>query len=227
MKVTALMTCNKFWNRFRACAPHWKEAAFHGEQQWLDIKVAYPRFRPPSNQLPHDVFEYKLISDAYLPGSLVESKPMMLKRMIDEMRRDPPTYVVFTDADIIPPPDLFDGVTNKTTLFWTASRVDLSQVMTESFLRSGNLPSNEVLRSHPTEEKKIGMGWFQMVRWEALNAVYPSLPWHTSGYDKFDYALWQELNNRFGSRQLYTKRPFVHLWHGDPGSTWQGTDKEW
>lgn len=227
MKVTAIMTCHKFWKRFKACAPYWEAAAKNGDEGWLKIQVGYPSLRPASGTLPQDIFEYRLLTDVHPKGSKVESKPAMLKKMIDNMRRDPPTYVLFTDADIIPPPDLFEAITSKSVVFWVANRVDLSQVMTEAFLRSGNLPSDEVLRAHPIIAKKMGMGWFQMVRWEALSSVYPHLQWDTPGYDKFDFSLWQELHSRFGSRQLYTKRPFVHLWHGDPGSTWQGTDKEW
>ena len=227
MKITAIMTCNKFWNRFRACAPHWEAAAKNGEEGWLKVQVGHPQLRPASGTLPQGIFEYRHLPDVYPKNSRVESKPAMLKKMIDSMRQNPPTYVLFTDADIIPPPDLFEAITSKSVVFWVAHRVDLSQVMTESFLRSGELPSDEVLRAHPIVGKKVGMGWFQMVRWEALSAVYPSLRWDTPGYDKFDYSLWQELNNRFGSRLIQTKRPFVHLWHGDPGSTWQGTNKEW
>ena len=227
MRVTAIMTCNKFWKRFQACAPHWEIAAKNGDENWLKIQVGYPTFRPPSDKLPHSIFEYHMLPNCYLKGSQVESKPAMLKILIDGMRRNPPTYVLFTDADIIPPPDLFESITSKSVVFWVANRVDLNQVMTESFLRSGNLPSDEVLCTYPVIEKKMGMGWFQLVRWEALNAVYSNLKWDTPGYDKFDFSLWQELHNRFGFKQLCTRRPFVHLWHGNPGSTWQGTNKEW
>lgn len=227
MRVTAIMTCNKFWKRFKACAPYWEAAAKGGEDGWLNVQVGHPCIRPPADTFPHSIFEYHMLSDVYPKGSKVESKPAMLKQMIDSMRKNPPTYVLFTDADIIPPPDLFEAITSKSVIFWTANRVDLNQVMTESFLRSGILPSDDVLRAHPIIAKKTGMGWFQMVRWEALNVVIPSLQWDTPGYDKFDFSLWKELDNRFGSKNICTKRPFVHLWHGDPGSTWQGTDKEW
>jgi hypothetical protein len=160
-------------------------------------------------------------------GDGLESKPAMLKEMIHDMRRDPPAYVLFTDADIVPPPDLFESITSTSVVFWVSNRVDLDQVMTESFLRTGKLPSNEVLKSLQPTLKKKGMGWFQMVRWEALNVVSPLLDWTSPGYDKFDYSLWQKLSDRFGSSTVKTQRPFVHLWHGDPGSTWKGTEKEW
>lgn len=227
MKVTAVMICHKFWNRFKACAPYWEEAAKNGPENWLKVKVCYPESRPAINTIPHGVFEYQRAMNAYPGGGKLESKPAMLRETINSMRRDPPTYVLFTDADIIPPHDLFEAITSQQTIFWVANRVDLNQVMTESFLRNGTLPSNQVLKSITPVEKKIGMGWFQMIRWEALNAILPSLDWYSPGYDKFDYSLWQEAKKRFGCSQIMTERPFVHLWHGDPGSTWKGTKKEW
>jgi hypothetical protein len=227
MKIDAIMTCNKFWKRFAACAPYWENAANNVKKNCFKIHVGHPAFRPPLEKIPKGIFEYHMLPDVYPNGSKVESKPAMLKILIDSMRKNPPTYVLFTDADIIPPPDLFEAITSNSVVFWVANRVDLDQVMTEAFLKSGNLPSDDVLNACPLIPKKVGMGWFQLVRWEALSAVYPHLRWDTVGYDKFDYSLWQELNKRFGSRKLRTKRPFVHLWHGDPGSTWQGTEKDW
>jgi hypothetical protein len=222
MKIHALITCHKFARRLGACLPYW--AKVHEELSEFKMTVISPK---PILHVDSPPFvSWMVVQEAIKPGCC-ESKGIMLRRAIDSMRKSPPTHVLFTDADIIPPPGLAEALKKIHAPYAVADRVDLGQIMTELFLSNGSLPPTIALRGMPRTPKKRGMGWFQLVKWEALSSITPATDWTRQGYDVLDWEMDRDLAARYSRELVMTENPFIHLWHGNPGSTWKGTDKEW
>lgn len=183
----------------------------------MEIRVAYLPDSLPAVALDGRV-NYVLMDPDVVCVEGKPSKAAIMRELLKDLGSNPPSHILFTDCDILYPEDFVPDLIDSKASYQVADRIDLTAEETMSFMRLGEIPATGTINP-----KKRGMGWFQFVRWDALSFVTRQYRWDYKGYDVFDWVLNRDLCV-FGDPRILPCSPFVHLWHGDPGSTWKGTD---
>lgn len=201
-----------------ACAGSWQRAAdrFDGA---LSFSVACLEDDPPPFEAPPCVSLVPMArADAFRDG--IPSKGAMLFRVLQKTMSRQDRFL-FTDCDIVFPDDFSPQSIDPARPYQVASRIDLGREDTAAYMADGTLP-----RVVPVvNPSKYGMGWFQLVEFKAfVQAVRPK-DWERPGFDVIDWTLNRDLEETHGS-SLVRCSPFLHLWHGEPGSTWKGTSED-
>lgn len=216
-----LMVCHRYWRRFASCWQTWREAldaAPDVDCRLLVATIGQPPDLPTDNRLRFiDVQGVCMPS----PSATIESKGRMLMALFQAACNA--SHWVFTDADILIPPDAA-GLLQQAVgshPYVVADRRDLPARETISVL--GGLADPWTMDFPPPTPKKRGMGWFQCAEAARCMQVAVECRWAMhEGYDLIDWQLNDRLTAEYGQHVLETGLPFLHLWHGDDGANWQG-----